>query len=69
VRSHGGCENWVGTLGVWWSNVVCATLRKPDPKSPSRIAETLTDGLDADSLFYDLHPHPERAADLESPDF
>ena len=27
--------------GVQWSNVVCATLGKPGPKSPSRIAETV----------------------------
>jgi hypothetical protein len=54
-----------GELGVRWSNVVRATLRKPGPKSPSRIAETLADGLDADLLFCDLHPHSERAAGLE----
>jgi hypothetical protein len=54
-----------GQLGVRWSNVVCATLGKPGPKSPSRIAETLADGLDAGPLFCDLHPHPEQAADLE----
>jgi hypothetical protein len=54
-----------GQLGVRWSNVVCATLRKPGPKSPSRIAETVTYSHDADSVCRDVRPHPEGAADLE----
>jgi len=52
---------------VRWSNAVGATLRKPGPMSPSRIAETLANGLAADPLFCDvlanLHLYPEQ--DLE----
>jgi hypothetical protein len=28
-----------------WSNTVCAALRDPGPMSPSRVAETLANGL------------------------
>ena len=52
-----------------WSNPVCATLRKPGPMSPSRVAETVANGLAADSLFCDvlanLHSHLENEVALE----
>jgi hypothetical protein len=33
--------------------------------SPSRIAETLANGLAADPFFRDLHSHSEHEVDLE----
>jgi hypothetical protein len=48
---------------------VCAALREPGPISPSRVAETLANGLAADPLFCDLlanlQLHLEHEVDLE----
>jgi hypothetical protein len=58
-------------VGGWvrWSNLVCATLRKPGPMAPSRTVETLANGLAADLLFCDLLAnlllHLEHKVDLE----
>ena len=56
--------SWVG-----WSDVACATLRKPDPMTTSRIPETSANGLAADTLSFDglasLHLHLEQQLDLE----
>jgi Bacterial regulatory proteins, tetR family len=49
VLLHLAAEGWFR-----WSNTVCAALREPGPMSPSRVAETLVNGLAADSLFCDL---------------
>jgi AcrR family transcriptional regulator len=61
---HLAAEGWVR-----WSNTVCAALREPGPMSPSRVAETLTNGLAADPLFCDLlanlHVRLEHEVDLE----
>jgi AcrR family transcriptional regulator len=52
-----------------WSNTVCAALREPGPMSPSRVAETLANGLAADPLFCDLlanlHLHLEHEVDVD----
>lgn len=42
-------EGWVR-----WSNTVCEKLAQPGPMTPSRVAETLADGLTDDPLFCDL---------------
>src|SRR5277367_4235233 len=66
VLLHLAAEGWVR-----WSNTVCAALREPDPMSPSRVAETLANGLAADPLFCDLlanlhlHLHLEHEVDLD----
>lgn len=61
---HLAAEGWVR-----WANTVCTALREPGPMSPSRVAETLTNGLAADPLFCDLlahlHVHLEHEVDLE----
>jgi hypothetical protein len=49
VLLHLATEGWFR-----WSNTVCAAFREPGPMSPSRVAETLVNGLAADSLFCDL---------------
>jgi AcrR family transcriptional regulator len=49
VLLHLAAEDWFR-----WSNTVCAAFREPGPMSPSRVAETLVNGLAADSLFCDL---------------
>lgn len=52
-----------------WSDSVCTELREPGPMSPSRVAETLTNGLAADPLFCDLlanlNLHLEHEVDAE----
>src|SRR5262249_26979483 len=52
-----------------WSYTVCAALREPGPTSPSRVAETLANGLAADPLFCDLlanlRLHLEHEVDLD----
>lgn len=64
VLLHLAAEGWVR-----WSDTVCAALREPGPMSPSRVAETLADGLAADPLFCDLlanlHVHLEHEVDLD----
>jgi AcrR family transcriptional regulator len=64
VLLHIAAEGWVR-----WSNTVCAALREPGPMSPSRVADTLANGLAADPLFCDLlanlHLHLEHEVDLE----
>ena len=64
VLLHLAAEGWVR-----WSNTVCAALREPGPMSPSRVAETLANGLAADPLFCDLlanlHLHLEHEVDLD----
>jgi AcrR family transcriptional regulator len=64
VLLHLAAEGWVR-----WSNAVCAALREPGPMSPSRVAETLANGLAADPLFCDLlanlHLHLEHEVDLD----
>ena len=64
VLLHLTAEGWTR-----WSNTVCAALRDPGPMSPSRVAETLANGLAADPLFCDLlanlHLHLEQAVDLD----
>jgi AcrR family transcriptional regulator len=61
---HLAAEGWVR-----WSDTVCAALREPGPMSPSRVAETLANGLAADPLFCDLianlHVHLEHEVDLD----
>src|SRR5580693_4378741 len=49
VLLHLAAEDWFR-----WSNTVCAALREPGRMSPSPVAETLANGLAADSLFCDL---------------
>jgi hypothetical protein len=48
---------------VRWSNAGCAISRERRPMSPSRAAQTLTNGLVADLFFWDvlasLHLHLE----------
>jgi AcrR family transcriptional regulator len=64
VLLHLAAECWVR-----WSDAVCAALREPGPMLPSRVAETLANGLAADPLFCDLlaslHLHLEHEANLE----
>ncbi|MGH3970892.1 MAG: TetR family transcriptional regulator [Mycobacterium sp.] len=64
VLLHLAVEGWVR-----WSNTVCTALREPGPMSPSRVAETLANGLAADPLFCDLlanlHLHLEHEVDLD----
>ena len=64
VLLHLAAEGWVR-----WSNTVCAALREPGPMSPSRVADTLANGLAADPLFCDLlanlHLHLEHEVDLD----
>ncbi len=64
VLLHLGAEGWTR-----WSNTVCAALREPGSMSPSRVAETLANGLAADPLFCDLlanlHLHLEHEVDLD----
>jgi AcrR family transcriptional regulator len=64
VLLHLAAEGWTR-----WSNTVCAALREPGPISPSRVAETLANGLAADPLFCDLlanlHLHLEHEVDLD----
>jgi AcrR family transcriptional regulator len=52
-----------------WSDTVSAALREAGPMSPSRVAETLANGLAADPLFCDLlanlHLHLEHEVDLD----
>ena len=64
VLLHLVAEGWTR-----WSNTVCAALREPAPMSPSRVAETLANGLAADPLFCDLlanlHLHLEHEVDLD----
>lgn len=64
VLLHLAAEGWAR-----WSNTVCGALREPGPMSPSRVAETLANGLAADPLFCDLlanlHLHLEHEVDLE----
>ncbi|HEU4361687.1 MAG TPA: TetR/AcrR family transcriptional regulator [Mycobacterium sp.] len=52
-----------------WAARVCTTLGEPGPKSPSRVAAALADGLAADPLFCDLlanlHLHLEHEVDVE----
>jgi hypothetical protein len=49
VLLHLAVEGWTR-----WSNTACAPLREPGPMSPSRVAETLANGLVAGTLFCDL---------------
>ena len=64
VLLHLAAEGWTR-----WSNILCAALREPGPMSPSRVAETLANGLAADPLFCDLlanlHLHLEHEVDLD----
>ncbi|PIB78541.1 TetR family transcriptional regulator [Mycobacterium celatum] len=64
VLLHLAAEGWVR-----WSDTVCDGLRQPGPMSPSRVAETLANGLASDPLFCDLlanlHLHLEHEVDLD----
>ncbi len=64
VLLHLAAEGWVR-----WSDTVSAQLAEPGPMSPSRVAETLANGLAADPLFCDLlanlHLHLEHEVDAE----
>jgi AcrR family transcriptional regulator len=64
VLLHLAAEGWVR-----WSNTVREKLAEPGPMSPSRVAETLANGLAADPLFCDLlanlHLHLEHEVDVE----
>jgi AcrR family transcriptional regulator len=64
VLLHLAAEGWVR-----WSNTVCEKLAEPGPTSPSRVAETLANGLAADPLFCDLlanlHLHLEQEVDVD----
>jgi AcrR family transcriptional regulator len=64
VLLHLAAEGWSR-----WSSRVCAALREPGPMSPSRVAETLADGLAADPLFCDLlanlYLHLEHEVDVD----
>jgi AcrR family transcriptional regulator len=64
VLLHLAAEGWVR-----WSDTVCDGLRQPGAMSPSRVAETLANGLAADPLFCDLlanlHLHLEHEVDLD----
>src|SRR4029077_14879776 len=42
---QGGAPASRGRRLTRWSNTVCAALREPGPMSPSRVAETLANGL------------------------
>ena len=57
-------EGWVR-----WSNTVCDKLGESAPTSPSRVAETLANGLADDPLFCDLlanlHLHLEHEVDID----
>ena len=55
VLLHLVAEGWVR-----WSNTLRAALREPGPMSPSRVAETLAQGLAADPLFCDPYPTADR---------
>lgn len=52
-----------------WAEHTCATLDRPGPATPARVAEALADGLVADPLFCDmlanLHLHLEHEVDLD----
>src|SRR5581483_8991774 len=64
VLLHLAAEGWAR-----WSETVCEKLREPGPMSPSRVAETLANGLASDPLFCDLlanlHLHLEHEVDLD----
>src|SRR5277367_4009393 len=64
VLLHLAAEGWVR-----WSNTVCEQLAASGPMSPTRVAETLADGLAADPLFCDLlanlHLHLEHEVDVD----
>ncbi len=64
VLLHLAAEGWVR-----WSDSVCEKLAEPGPMSPTRVAETLADGLAADPLFCDLlanlHLHLEHEVEVE----
>jgi AcrR family transcriptional regulator len=64
VLLHLAAEGW-----AQWSSTVRAGLSEPGPMSPSRVAETLANGLAADPLFCDLlanlHLHLEHEVDLD----
>ncbi|MCV7350547.1 TetR family transcriptional regulator [Mycobacterium parmense] len=64
VLLHLTAEGWVR-----WSERVCADLGEPGPTSPTRVAETLANGLAADPLFCDLlanlHLHLEHEVDAD----
>ncbi|HKI41208.1 MAG: TetR family transcriptional regulator [Mycobacterium sp.] len=64
VLLHLAAEGWVR-----WSTTVCAELAEPAPMSPARVAETLANGLAADTLFCDLlanlHLHLEHEVAVE----
>ncbi|ODR12240.1 transcriptional regulator [Mycobacterium shimoidei] len=64
VLLHLAAEGWVR-----WSDTVCAGLDSPGPMSPSRVAETLANGLAADPLFCDLlanlHLHLEHEVNID----
>jgi AcrR family transcriptional regulator len=64
VLLHLAAEGWVR-----WSGTVCERLAEPGPMSPSRVAETLANGLAADPLFCDLlanvHLHLEHEVDID----
>ncbi|MBV8860913.1 MAG: TetR family transcriptional regulator [Mycobacterium sp.] len=57
-------EGWVR-----WSDTVCETLCDGVPKSPTRVATALADGLAADPLFCDLlanlHLHLEHEVEID----
>jgi AcrR family transcriptional regulator len=57
-------EGWVR-----WSDTVCEKLAEPGPMSPSRVAETLANGLASDPLFCDLlanlHLHLEHEVHID----
>jgi AcrR family transcriptional regulator len=63
VLLHLAAEGWAR-----WSGTVCDELGKPGPKSPTRVAETLANGLAADPLFCDLlsnlHLHLEHEVEI-----
>jgi AcrR family transcriptional regulator len=64
VLLHLAAEGWAR-----WSQTVCEKLSEPGPMSPSRVAETLADGLAADPLFCDLlanlHLHLEHEVEVD----
>ena len=65
VLLHLAAEGWVR-----WSETVCEKLAEPGPMSPSRVAETLANGLVADPLFCDLlanlHLHLEHEVHIDT---
>ncbi len=64
VMLHLAAEGWAR-----FSDTVCESLREPGPRSPTRVANALAQGLADDPLFCDLlanlHLHLEHEVELE----